>query len=403
MKRYILIAFAAFLVIAIVSCKKDNLQTDFRKYLGDHELVYTGAVGKVIVQPGNLEIGLKWKSSTDPSIKKYVIYYNNKSDSAVVNINTPTDTVRAVIRGLLEYTYSFTIYSFDAQGNRSVPFAVNNAKVYGPIYASKLLNRGYDAANPYKLNGDGSLTLNFITPDTINIKTVIKYTTVTGAPAEATLLPDVNSITLPSYKLATPVTYQSSYIPERGSIDVFTVSKFDTFPRIYSLVECDKSLFKDDATLPNDVYADYGTSLSKLWDGSVGPQSHPNIFHTNDMQLPHTFTFDMGKVYDNLGRIEETGRDEGHNPTDFEVWGIADITNAGTSLKSTDSGWKDEMAAKGWTLLKECVRTDDGKQAVKFDIDHDPVNVRYIRIRVIKTVDNSNLSNWSELTLWNKQ
>ncbi|QEC80592.1 hypothetical protein FSB76_24160 [Mucilaginibacter ginsenosidivorax] len=390
-------------MIALSGCGKNNQQTDFKKYLGDHELVYTGAVGKVIVQPGNLEIGLKWKSSTDPSITKYIIYYNNKSDSAIININGPTDTVRAVIKGLSEYTYSFTIYSSDAKGNRSVPVEVNNAKVYGPIYASNLLNRGYDALNPYTLNDDGSLTLNFIAPDTINIKTVIKYTNAKGESAEAELLPKVNSITLPSYKLASPITYQSSFIPERGAIDVFTVSKFDSFPRIYSYVQCDKSLFKDDASLPNDVYADYGTSLSKLWDGSVGPQAYPNIFHTNDMQLPHTFTFDMGKIYDNLGRIEETGRSSDHNPVDFEVWGIADIANAATKLKSTDAGWSAEMASKGWTMLKECIRTDDGKQAVRFDITNNPVNVRYIRIRVIKTIDNSNLSNWSELTFWNKQ
>ncbi|WP_121811257.1 DUF4998 domain-containing protein [Mucilaginibacter kameinonensis] len=390
-------------LILLAGCAKNNLQTDFKKYLGDHELVYTGAVGKVIVQPGNLEIGLKWKSSTDPSITRYIIYYNNKSDSAIVDVSAPTDSIRTVIKGLSEYTYSFTIYSADAKGNRSVPVEVNNAKVYGPVYASTLLNRGYDAVNPYQLHDDGSLTLNFIAPDTINIKTVINYTNAAGAAAQAELLPGDNAITLPSYQLASPITYRSSYIPERGAIDIFSVAAADNFPRIYSYVQCDKSLFKDDAKLPNDVYADYGTSLSKLWDGSSGPQAYPNIFHTNDMQLPHTFTFDMGKIYDNLGRVEETGRDSEHNPMDFEVWGIADISNAAPVLKSTDPGWGAEMQAKGWTLLKECIRNDDGKQAVKFDMTSGPVNVRYIRIRVIKTIDNSNLSNWSELTFWNKQ
>lgn len=400
--KYIIPAFVFFFVM--VACKKDNKQTDFRKFLGDHELVYTGAVGKVTISPGNLEIGLKWRSSTDPSITKYVIYYNNGADSSVVNITEKTDSVSTVIKGLAEYTYSFTIYSFDGNGNKSIPVVVNNAKVYGPIYSSSLLNRGYDAANPYVLNTDGSLKLNFIVPDTININTVIKYTNAAGLASEAILLPEVNSITLPSYKPSTPVTYQSSYIPERGAIDKFLTAHADTFVRIFSYVQCDKSLFKE-VDLPNDVHDAYGTNMSKLWDGSVGPQAYPNIYHTDgDHPMPHVFTFDMGKVYDNLGQIEETGRDGNHNPTDFEVWGIADITGAATTLAGNDAGWPAEAKAKGWTLLKECIRNDDGTIAVKFDLMSSPPPVRYIRIRCKKVADNdATQSNWGELTFWNKQ
>ncbi|NOW96037.1 DUF4998 domain-containing protein [Mucilaginibacter sp. SG564] len=405
MKKIRNIALSMILLTAIISCKKGDQQTDFKKYLGDHELVYTGAVNKVIVQPGNLEIALKWKSSSDPSITRYVIYYNNKTDSSVVNVSTPTDTIRTVIKGLSEYTYSFTIYSFDALGNRSIPFEVNNAKVYGPIYESNLLNRGYDAANPYLLNDDGSLVLNFIAPDTINIKTLIHYTNAQGVASTATLAPQDKSIRLPSYKLATPISYQSFYIPERDAIDTFKVTSMDDFPRIFSYVLCDKNQFKDGVSLPNDVHADFGTSLSKLWDGSVGPQAYPNIFHTDSEHgMPHTFTFDLGKTYENLGRVEETGRDGYHNPGTFEVWGIADLTNAATALPANNSGWKSEMISKGWVLLKECVRTDDGTQPLKFELNSNGKSVRYIRIRVTKDVDNDQTaSNWGELTFWNKQ
>jgi hypothetical protein len=61
-----------------------------------------------------------------------------------------------------------------------------------------------------------------------------------------------------------------------------------------------------------------------------------------------------------------------------------------------------EMQAKGWTLLKEVKRTDDGKAAFKVNFDTGLPPVRYIRIRV-KHVTNgdSNYSNMSEITFWN--
>lgn len=399
MKNLLYTLFGCMLLIIMYGCNKT--QTDFKNLLGDHEVVYTGAVNAVVTQPGNLRIGLKWKSSSDPSIVKYVVYWNNKADSQIVKISTKADSVRTTITGLKEFVYTFTIYSFDAKGNKSIPFEVNNIKVYGPVYAGTLLNRAYNGTRPYKNNADGSIKLMFNTPDTININTVIRYTNASGATALMNLSPDSNSITLPHYKQGTKIQYQSSYIPERTAIDTFVVDRFDDFPDIVpQYVQCDKSLFKS-MSLPNDVHADFGTSFEKLWDGSVGPQSYPNIFHSNESPLPHHFTFDLGKVYDYLGRIEETGRNQSHNPLDFEVWGIADVTNAATTLPGTDPGWTAEMKAKGWTLLKECVRTDDGQQAMKFDFISNPPPVRYIRIRVKTNASGENYSNISELTFWN--
>ena len=156
--------------------------------------------------------------------------------------------------------------------------------------------------------------------------------------------------------------------------------------------------------LPNDVNTyESGTSISKLWDGSVGPQGYPNIFHSDGAYIAHVLTFDMGKSYDNLAQIEETGRDCCNNPDRFEVWGRNDLNGATTNLRADDSGWKAEAIAKGWVLLKDVTRGDDGKNAQKFDLIANPPPVRYIRIRVLHTVTGSGYSNMSELTFWNKQ
>src|SRR5882762_6234921 len=145
MKKLIYILLGCLLLATWYGCQKDNHATDYKKFYNGHEIVYTGAVGAAIIQPGNLELGLKWKASSDPSIVKYVVYYNNGVDSQIINVANKIDTIRTVIKGLAEYTYSFTIYSYDAKGNKSIPYEVNNAKVYGPFYIATLLNRAYNA------------------------------------------------------------------------------------------------------------------------------------------------------------------------------------------------------------------------------------------------------------------
>ncbi len=388
------------------SCSKQD--QDFKNLLGDKEVIYPGRVTNVRARAGNLRTALVWNPSTDPSITRYVVYWNNKVDSLVITSgkHNSLDTIMAVIPKLNEYIYTFTIISYDAKGNRSVPLEVNNVKVYGPIFQSGLQNRAFNAANPYVVNPDGSLKLNFLQQDTsiITVGTTIRYTNRTGAIEERILPRDSLSITLPNYKGNTIIQYRTSYLPEKNALDVFYVSKFDNFATIADgLAVCSKSLFRE-VKLPGDAGTyNSETSISKLWDGSIGPQGYPNIFHADgDHRMPHTITFDMGKVYTGLSQVEETGRDCCNNPDDFEIWGIADITNAATTLNPNDAGWPAEAQAKGWKLLKSIKRTDDGKNAMKFSLDNNLPPVRYIRVRIKHvTTGDSNYSNMSEMTFFN--
>jgi len=398
MKHLKYISCGLILFLLFYGCKKND--TEFREFFDNHEVVYTGAVGDVQNGAGNLRVALKWKSSTDPSITKYVVYWNNKLDSQIVDVKGKTDSISTVISGLQEYVYSFSIYSFDSKGNRSIPKEVNNVKVYGPVYSSTLLNRPINSEQPYLSYEPNSVILNFNAPDTINVNTVIKYTSNSGAQAEAVLLPSASSILLKDYKLGTPIEYKSSYIPAKGAIDIFTVASYSAFR---GEVPCDKSLFRE-VRLPGDVNTYEGaTSISKLWDGSVKPQGYPNIFHSDGAYISHVLTFDMGKTYTNLTKMEETGRDCCNNPDKFEVWGINDLTGAATTLRADDAGWKAEALSKGWVLLKEATRTDNGQEAMRFDLISNPPPVRYIRVRVLHTVTGSAYSNMSELTFWNYQ
>jgi hypothetical protein len=399
MKRYFALCF-----LVALSCGKKA--TDYRSFLGGHEIVYPGVIVDPSVYPGNGRLLLTWHPSTDPSVAKYVVYWNNYADSTIVPAvsHNPLDTVKCYISSLSEYTYTFFVNSYDSAGNKSVTAEIDNARVYGAIYQASLYNRLPASNTPFLVNGDGSVTLYFGTPDTINITTSIQYTNASGVASQSSIQPGIDSVILPSYKAGAPVLYQSSFIPVKGAIDTFLTLKADTFPSIYRLVQCDKSIFAE-IDEPTDMHPyQSNTNVAVLWDGAVGPQGYPNIFHSDGASpLPGTITFDMGKVYNDLGVIQETGRNCCHNPVDFEVWGIADTTGAFPTLASNDPNWKTANIALGWTLLVEGFRSDNGDAPMNFNFISNPPPVRFIRFRVIKTADDPNYCNMSQLTFWDKE
>lgn len=383
---------------------------DFKSFLNNEEIKYPGAITKAFTRGGDNRLGLGWSPSPDPSITKYKVFWNNYRDSVEVAATThaPGDTIYTILNNLQEYTYSLFVYSYDSKGNRSIPIEVTNARVYGINYRQSLMNRAFNAVEPYKLlNDEGSrLQLNFLTADPSNTVTYIRYKNTSDILKEVTLVPSQNSITLEDFKYGTKVAFQSKYTPDDKALDSFLTTIVDTFPRIeFGIVKADKSLFQV-VNMPNDVQPwDGGTSVARLWDGSTTPQGWPNIWHSNgDKPLPHHFTFDMGKAYDSLRTIEVIGRDCCHNPVDYEIWGIEDITNAATTLPGNDPGWKAEAISKGWVLLKEVVRSDNGVGPYTLTLSDQTPKMRYIRFRIKKVASNeSAYSNLTEVTIGYKK
>jgi len=389
--------------ITIWGCSKKP--TDYRSFLNNSEIVYPGKIGIPQTFPGNGRLMLTWHPSSDPSISKYVVLWNNGADSLVLTAtsNNTADTVKCIINNLSEYAYTFFVYSYDKDGNRSVVTEIDNAQVYGSIYRSGLHNRAQDASQPAILNADGSVTMNFLAPiDTINISTRIKYVNTSGNTTYSYLPFGTPAINIPAYKVGTPILYQSSYIPVRTAIDTFYTLAYDTVPYVYVL--CDKSLFNT-VNLPYDLQPyDGNTYLARIWDGNMQPRGYPTIFHSNgNPSTPGTITFDMGKTYNNLSKIEETGRNCCHNPLDFEVWGIADTTGAISALAPNNGGWAADVTAKGWTLLKEIVRADDGSAPYDSNLLSNPPPIRFIIIRIKTTATQSGYANLSQVTFWDKQ
>jgi len=380
--------------LLIVSCKKWD---DYKKYTSEGEKVYPAAPSGVNAYPGNGRVLLTWVGGVDYNITKYKVTWNNGFDSTVFDASSfkPGDTLKYYIDKLPESGYSFSIYSFDAKGNESVGTQLPATNVYGPKYQATLLNR---VVKTVAYAADSKmLTVAWGVPDTINLSTEIRYTDTAGTEKKYLLSSESDTSTFP-WKVGTKIFYRSTYKPVSNAIDSFAVTYQDSVK--VENVPVPKNAWKE-VDLPNDAVTNaYGTNLSNIWDGQPG--GYPNIYHTDGASIPHHFTIDLGTTYSELTKFAEWGRTDCacHNPDDFEVWGIADITNAATTLPATDPGWKDESIAKGWTLLAEVKRTDDGIAGVTVPLISNPPPVRYIRIRVLHTIDNDKASHMSEISFW---
>ncbi|SDC62970.1 DUF4998 domain-containing protein [Niabella drilacis] len=397
--KYIFYAIALFAYLAqITACKKWN---DYKKYQKDGEIIYPGALSNPKAAPGNGRVQLSWNPSIDPKTSKYVIYWNSGLDSIVVNVSThnPTDTFKVVIDHLPEMAHNFTVYTLDEAGNRSVPVGINNIRAYGTIYRSGLINRALSSYN--YTEEDNLLSVQFGNTDTVYMGTAVTYTAVSGQTKIRFLTNEKDSVQIADWKIGTKLLYQSSFKPSAAAIDSFRVSRPDTLS-VTVQVPLLKSLFAA-IQAPYDLVAYTAeTGIQNLWSGRVGVQYYPNIFHSSGSPaMPNgTISFDMGKLYNNLSLVEETGRDCCHNPTRFEIWGIADTTGAFPALPGGDAQWATSMQAKGWTLLLDAERTDEGVNPQKFELIANPPPVRFIRVRFKATANNSDVVNLSQLSFW---
>lgn len=393
------VVVVAFLWLA--SCNK--MESNYQEFVKEGAPVYTGKIDSLAVFAGKNRVKLTWALLSDPSITGCKISWmrpDGTADSTVVAVSKTSGLAQleTIVDELPEGAYDFYVSSYNDNGHSSVRSRIG-VRVFGDTYRSGKLNR---ATQSFLLMHNKSLMTSWYAPDTVNVVTEVKYTDTLGQTNAVYLYPDSTTIILPGWQQGTAIYTRSSYKPVSNAIDTFTVPYYDTV-EVLNLVTSllvNKSLWRQ-VSLPGDANVNaFGTSLSSIWDGVVA--SHPNNYHSDGASLPHTFTIDMGEVYHNLIEFEEWGRQGGafHNPVEFEVWGIADITDAATVLNPTDPGWKDESIAKGWTLLAEVNRTDDGAAGLKVDLVPGAPPVRYVRIRVLRTIDNTNYSHMSEISFW---
>jgi len=389
-----------FMCLAIVGCKKYD--TDYKSFLDNHEITYPGLASGFTYHAGNLRTVLVWHPSPDPSIKTYVVKWNNGRDSLKLNATShdPADSIQLSIPNLQEYVYSFHLLTYDDKGNPSIGQDLNNVRVYGPAYQSTLLNRAYNTTNPYVIHNDGSVTLNFNKADTGNVATTVKYINKLGATEERSFAADSSSVTLPDYKFGTEVQYRSSYIPVKNAADIFNALAYDKFPTIIGVAEMDKSLFKA-VYLPTDVGSAYGWELYFLWDKSTNEPG----FHTPGTDFPIWFTIDLGqsaslsqlKLWQRMSALYDVG-----NAKRFEIWG----TNNTPDPSGSWNGWTQLASFTSYkpSGLPRGQNSDDDKKFAEagepFNFPANGPTVRYIRFKILETWGETNYFHAIEISVF---
>jgi hypothetical protein len=231
MKKHIWMFIAFGGLLATSSCSKID---DYRgQFQGDKEISYPGILDSAKVLAGNKRVMVYGLFTSDPKIVKYQVFWNGKQNMVEKTITRTSgvDEVKLIIDNLPEGGINFEVRTFDNKGNISIPVNISGT-VFGDNYASAIVNRVF---NPSTTKYDATskiLTIDWQGIDPTAIFTKVDYTDVNGQ-AKSVQVTDPSSVLtrINDYKTGTDIFYQTTYLPQNGAIDTFTVPKKDTFKR----------------------------------------------------------------------------------------------------------------------------------------------------------------------------
>lgn len=382
------------------SCSK--MDATYDEFIESGLKVYSVNPDTVWANPGNDRVQLVWIMETTAHVERYAIYWNDGQDSLAGAIREilAGDTASVIINNLSDGIYDFKVYTYDKGGNRSVGKEVTG-EAFGSDYIASLNNRLLQGVRAL----GSALKLFWYPVDTSNIKTQVRYTDQSDQEQSISLANSELNSFLENWKPGTKIYYKSTFKPTQNAIDTFSVADWDSVGIRYQMdVEVDKQLWKDARTAYDAPDGKVSDGLKWLWDGQ--PAAYPEVFYAKGDRMPNSFTIDLGKVYDQLTRLEEWGRQSYSktNPKKFEVWGIEDTSSSLVNMYPDETDWADSMRAKGWTLLTTVERDDDGQTGWEADIMSGPPPVRFICIRVLSHIGSGDeRTQLSELTFWCNQ
>ena len=214
---------ALLITLSLLSCSKWN---DYIKYTADGEIVYSGKLDSVKAYSGKNRVRITGRLNADPKIKAVKIFWNGNADSLVYEIK------RSVSGNVFDQTFpfpesitTFAIYTYDTDGNRSVPVYVVG-KSFGDIYRKKISGNRI-ISNIRYMSSNTTITWEAVDPSLGAIQTEVQYvingvTKVLVTPAADNSvfdgLPNTNTL----------IRYRGVFRPDSTAIDTFKVAYKDT-------------------------------------------------------------------------------------------------------------------------------------------------------------------------------
>jgi len=213
--KYIIISVFAILYL-FPSCTDMN---DLHNvYLENGERIYVGKLDSAYIFPGKERVKLRYWSS-DPRSQKMIIYWQNRSDSLLVDITTKNagDSSELIIADLPEFYHIFEIVSMTAElSNKSIPYSVSGS-VYAEKYEGTLTNRG--VKDLYLDTVSNNWTIDWLGKVENGIGAEIVYTDLNGNPRE--LYAPMSEDAVVVEELKSDLKYRTLYLPEPDAIDTF--------------------------------------------------------------------------------------------------------------------------------------------------------------------------------------
>ncbi|MDR1666802.1 MAG: discoidin domain-containing protein [Bacteroidales bacterium] len=285
------IIFIAGIILLYAGCKP--MDSVYEEYLKPNGIVYPGKATDPAVLPGKNRAMLTWHRGTDANVVKAKIYWNDFTESKEVDIPETGDTIRVMIAPLAETNYSFIIYTFDGDGNQSVPVEVNGT-VYGDAYGTGLVGRNVEIAEYI----DNKLLLYLGPPDVTNgaIATDISYKKEGENDSVTLRVPWTENSpgVCAGYAPGSDLKYRTVYLPETACLDTFYSSYTLKTPVPPEVKMMNRTGW--DATA--DGYQATSTLAPNVLDGNLGTvwHSNPTAGGNGPVNYPHWIALDMQKT-----------------------------------------------------------------------------------------------------------
>ena len=210
MKKAIYLLLTGLLAVCFFSCmKQDDI---YKQFVVPGGLTYPQKVDTLIVRSGYNKLEIVWPKTIDPSVVKARLFWNAGQDSLDVDMTSVTDSAKIVMENLNEESYTFSVYTYDAKGNRSM-VTEQAGMPYGDKYlSSKSLKEITSAA---MLTTTAAL-FNF-SPAVSDLKYCeFTYTSTSGEEKTVTLEADAKSLQITDFQNGAPYRIRSIYKPEKG-------------------------------------------------------------------------------------------------------------------------------------------------------------------------------------------
>ncbi|MDR2562614.1 MAG: DUF5013 domain-containing protein [Prevotellaceae bacterium] len=223
-----------FAAISMAAC--DKMLDNVKPYLDEGETIYVGKAYYTVLPgknraeiSGNMPYGITQTNCLIEWIKP-----SGEADSLRLPLDrAASDTISVVLTEMEEGPYDFTITTFDAKGNKSIPVEAHGY-VYGEIYESALINR---KINRISFDGANVKVQLVPTSDPQAVESELSYEMPDGSFTSIAIPIDLSEIDITGCKSQGIVSWRTSYLPDSTAIDLF-YSKYDTLtaPKIVSKI-----------------------------------------------------------------------------------------------------------------------------------------------------------------------